>query len=87
MYICVCRAVTDRQLKSAIEGGACTRKELADCLGVGRVCGKCNADVKAMLDGAGCSRASECSASAAFAEAVQWPGSLPVYHIPQEAFP
>ena len=87
MYICICRAVTDRQLKTAIEGGACTRKELAECLGVGRVCGKCNADVKAMLDGAGCRRAGGCGASSSFAESVHWPGALPVNLTPQEAYP
>jgi bacterioferritin-associated ferredoxin len=87
MYICICRAVTDRQLRSAIEGGACTRKELAECLGVGRVCGKCNSDVKALLDGAGCGRMGGCSAGAALADTVSWPGSLPVFSTPQEAHP
>lgn len=53
MYVCVCRAVTDRQLRTAIEGGACTRKQLIECLGVGRVCGKCNDEVKALLTGTG----------------------------------
>lgn len=87
MYICICRAVTDSQLKSAIADGACTRKQLAECLGVGRVCGKCNDEVKAMLDGAACGRAGGCSATATLAETVSWPGSLPVYSSPQEAHP
>lgn len=83
MYICICRAVTDSQLKSAIEGGACTRRQLAEGLGVGRVCGKCNEEVKAML--ADCDRG--CSSAATFADTVPWPGSLPVYSTPQEAHP
>jgi bacterioferritin-associated ferredoxin len=28
MYICVCKAVTDSQILTAIENGVCTRKQL-----------------------------------------------------------
>ncbi len=49
MYICVCKAVTDTQIVKAIEYGACTRRELTHCLGVGRDCGKCNKEVKTLL--------------------------------------
>lgn len=63
MYVCICRAVTDRQIRVAIDGGACTRRQLAQDLGVGRVCGKCNADVKAMLAGAAsCGKPGGCPA-------------------------
>ena len=54
MYVCICLAVTDRQVRQAIDGGACTRKQLIEYLGVGRVCGKCNAEVKALLISAPC---------------------------------
>lgn len=50
MYICVCKAVTDKQIKSAIENGHCSRKHLNQCLGVGSVCGKCSRHVKQILD-------------------------------------
>jgi bacterioferritin-associated ferredoxin len=49
MYICICKAVTDGQIRDAIHQGACTRKQLVECLSVGRVCGKCNADVRDLL--------------------------------------
>jgi len=49
MYICVCKAVTDKQLVSVIESGVCTRRELTHCLGVGKDCGKCNQEVKILL--------------------------------------
>lgn len=49
MYICICKAVTDGQIKQAIHEGACTRKQLIECLNVGRDCGKCNADVRELL--------------------------------------
>ena len=62
MYVCICRAVTDLQLWVAIDSGARTRRQLAECLdGVGRVCGKCNSEIKAMIAGAArCGKAGEC---------------------------
>lgn len=50
MYVCVCKAVTDRQLKNAIDNGLCTRKQLFQCFGVGSDCGKCNKEIKELLE-------------------------------------
>jgi bacterioferritin-associated ferredoxin len=50
MYVCVCKAVTDTQIKSAINEGVNSRRELFKCLGVGGDCGKCNPHVKELLD-------------------------------------
>jgi bacterioferritin-associated ferredoxin len=50
MYVCVCKAVTDTQIKHAINNGVCTRRQLFNCFGVGRDCGKCNKYVKELLD-------------------------------------
>lgn len=50
MYVCVCKAVTDTQIKQAINNGVCTRRQLFQCFGVGRDCGKCNKHVKELLD-------------------------------------
>ena len=41
MYVCVCQAVTDRQIRQAAEGGARTLKDLRRELGVTRDCGRC----------------------------------------------
>ena len=49
MYICICKAVTDGQIREAISQGACTRKQLAECLSVGRDCGKCNPELRELL--------------------------------------
>ncbi len=49
MYICVCKAVTDSQIITAIESGVCTRKQLIHCFGVGKDCGKCNKEVTNLL--------------------------------------
>lgn len=50
MYVCVCKAVTEGQIKRAMAEGMCTRRELFKCLGVGGDCGKCNPDVKELLN-------------------------------------
>jgi bacterioferritin-associated ferredoxin len=50
MYICVCKGVTDRQVKQAIDNGACTRRQLYKCTGAGDVCGKCAPHLRQMLD-------------------------------------
>jgi len=50
MYICVCKAVTDSQIVAAIENGACSRKKLTQCLGMGKDCGKCNKEIIALLE-------------------------------------
>ncbi len=41
MYICVCRAVSERRVPSAIAGGATTLKDLRERTGLGTGCGKC----------------------------------------------
>jgi bacterioferritin-associated ferredoxin len=41
MYVCICRAVTDRKIKEAVCGGACCLNDLKQDLGVATCCGKC----------------------------------------------
>jgi len=41
MYICICNAVTDKEIQQAVDLGAETFKEVSDSLGVGTCCGKC----------------------------------------------
>lgn len=50
MYVCVCKAVTDKQVKSAIADGYCSRRHLHQCLGIGSVCGKCSPHIKQLLN-------------------------------------
>lgn len=49
MYVCVCKAVTESQVRQAIKEGCCNRARLRRELGVGTVCGKCTPMVKRML--------------------------------------
>lgn len=41
MYVCVCKAVTDRQIHEAARGGARTLGDLRRELGITMDCGRC----------------------------------------------
>ena len=41
MYICICNAVTERQVRDCAHSGATSLEELAFQLGVGTGCGRC----------------------------------------------
>jgi len=41
MYICVCKAVTERQVKQAADDGVASLRDLRDRLGVAEECGRC----------------------------------------------
>lgn len=60
MYVCVCHAVTDKQISATIAQGVTTLQALRSELGVGSCCGKCARDVRSQLqrecgNRAGCS--------------------------------
>jgi bacterioferritin-associated ferredoxin len=50
MVLCICRAVTERQLDAAIEGGAHTLADIAERLGAGGDCGCCRGEIEARLE-------------------------------------
>ncbi len=41
MYICLCNAITDRQIAEAATLGARSPEDLSRCLGIGLGCGRC----------------------------------------------
>jgi bacterioferritin-associated ferredoxin len=49
MYICLCNAITDRQIIQAAELGARSTHDLAHGLGVGMGCGRCLSCAKSLL--------------------------------------
>jgi bacterioferritin-associated ferredoxin len=49
MIVCVCKAVSDRQIRAAVKGGANRLRDLTRDLGVGTCCGKCLPEAKAAL--------------------------------------
>ncbi len=49
MIICICKAVSDRQIRSAVSGGAGSVRELSRQTGLGTCCGKCVPEAKAIV--------------------------------------
>ncbi len=49
MYICICNAVTDREIRQCAELGACSLDDLRDGLGVAACCGKCEPTARQVL--------------------------------------
>ena len=45
MYVCVCRAVCDREVDSVIEGGATTVEAVTKACGAGSDCGACHDEI------------------------------------------
>lgn len=49
MYVCICAAVTERQVRDAARDGVCTLEQLQATLGVGAGCGCCREFARAVL--------------------------------------
>ncbi len=49
MYVCLCKAVTDTQIRQAAESGCHTMRCLNKELGVATQCGKCAKDARQIL--------------------------------------
>lgn len=49
MYVCICRQVTDRDIRKAAENGVCRMRDLREQLGVSTQCGKCAGCAHAVL--------------------------------------
>ncbi|HYC35453.1 MAG TPA: (2Fe-2S)-binding protein [Usitatibacter sp.] len=58
MYIWICNAVTEREIRGAAELGCATLEDLRRDLGVASCCGKCAPDTREILRqcAGGCSR-------------------------------
>jgi bacterioferritin-associated ferredoxin len=50
MFVCSCRAVTDRTVDAAIASGADTIRDVAERCGAGSRCGGCWPALQALLD-------------------------------------
>ena len=49
MIICVCKAVSDRHIRAAVNCGATSLRDLTRELGVGTCCGKCVPEARTIL--------------------------------------
>jgi len=41
MYVCICKGITDSQIRAAVEDGASSLRDVRNTLGVASQCGKC----------------------------------------------
>lgn len=41
MYVCICNAITERQVRECASQGTCSVEELEAALGIGAGCGRC----------------------------------------------
>lgn len=51
MIVCVCKYVSERQIKACLDAGATTLEDLQIDLGVALCCGKCGPYVQEMVSG------------------------------------
>ncbi|WP_274584570.1 (2Fe-2S)-binding protein [Neisseria leonii] len=52
MFVCICNAVTDRQIQETVAAGAATLGDLQAQLGVATCCGSCSDLAASFLNGA-----------------------------------
>lgn len=50
MYVCICKAVTDKQIRRAAATGCDNLYELRESLGVASCCGSCADQAQSILD-------------------------------------
>ena len=50
MYVCLCVAVTDRDIQAVIDQGARSVADVMQSLGAGTGCGSCRPTIASMLD-------------------------------------
>ena len=50
MYVCVCHAVTDKDIRKCVDRGACSLFDVQNELPVGSCCGRCEETAKTVVD-------------------------------------
>lgn len=70
MYVCVCNAISDGQVRQALTAGKRSIGEIRRHLGFRSCCGRCTDHMRAMVDAHGCGAANDCSACVSQAEPV-----------------
>ena len=49
MYVCLCRGITDQDIKEAIANGAESYREVRELLDLGTCCGRCAPEARAII--------------------------------------
>ena len=50
MYVCLCKAITDKQIHDAVDGGAHTLSQVSETCGAGTGCGRCLDVAQQLID-------------------------------------
>ena len=50
VYICLCNAITERDVRECVRSGCCSMDELSQVLGVGTGCGRCRPPASEILN-------------------------------------
>ena len=50
MFVCLCKSVTDHQIKNSVEMGVTSFAEMQSHLSVATVCGSCTCEVKQIIE-------------------------------------
>lgn len=67
MYVCVCKGVTDHQIRQQVSDGARSWREVREATGCGTQCGKCASFGKSVMREAVQATSFECDMSLAYA--------------------
>lgn len=51
MIVCVCKAISDREVARAVAGGARSVEDIARCTGAGTECGSCRDELACAVSG------------------------------------
>ncbi|MCJ8146102.1 bacterioferritin-associated ferredoxin [Acinetobacter sp. A3.8] len=49
MYVCLCRGITDQDIKNAMQNGAESIRDVREMLDLGTCCGRCVPEAKAII--------------------------------------
>ena len=49
MYVCLCKGVSDKDIKHLVSAGACSVEEIMRCTGAGTGCGSCVGEIDELV--------------------------------------
>ncbi len=49
MYVCLCRGITDQDIKDAVANGAESYREVREMLDLGTCCGRCAPEARSII--------------------------------------
>ena len=52
MYVCLCKGITDSQIRQAVDSGATSLRQVRQMLGVASQCGKCSCFAREVMNNA-----------------------------------